>query len=68
MIGEIKVKEWRPDECGTRIGDVVTTESGLCLLKVKCRRCSKNDGRDIFHYIRLDESDIDFSGRPGDTK
>jgi hypothetical protein len=59
MIGEIKVKEWRPEECGTRIGDVVKTQEGLVLLKVKCRRCSKRDGVDIFHYVRLDESDID---------
>lgn len=62
MIGETKLKEWRPTECGTRIGDVVRTETGLLLLKVKCRRCSKDSGVDIFHYVTLDKSEMPFSG------
>jgi hypothetical protein len=58
MIEEIKLAEWRPEECGTRIGDVVRTEAGLLLLKVKCRRCSKTDGVDVFHYTELTESGV----------
>lgn len=47
-----KVTEWRPVECGTRIGDVVR-EGKAILLKVKCRRCSKKQFKDVFHMIAL---------------
>jgi hypothetical protein len=49
---EQKVREWRPEDCGTRVGDEVMIDEKL-YLKVKCRRCSKRDGVDQFHYIEL---------------
>lgn len=68
MTGETKVKEWRPEDCGTRVGDVVKTETGLTLLKIKCRRCSKDNGVDMFHYAPIDPADTGFTGPPTDTK
>lgn len=47
---EIKIGEVRPHECNTRIGDAVEIDKRL-YLKVKCRRCSKTAGYDIYHYV-----------------
>jgi hypothetical protein len=63
---EDKLREQRA-ECGTRIGDVVRS-NGILMLKVKCRRCSKRDGVDIFHYVRLHESESVFSRTHGTSK
>jgi predicted nucleic-acid-binding Zn-ribbon protein len=46
----MKVRELRPSACGTRIGDIVEVE-GKKYLQVKCRRCSKTEGHDVFHLI-----------------
>lgn len=51
-MDEQKIREWRPDECNTRIGDEVVV-NGVRFLKIKCRRCSKRDGVDSFHYIKI---------------
>ena len=64
---EDKLRELRP-ECGTRIGDVVRGEDGILMLKTKCRRCSKRDGVDVFHYVRLHESEARFSRADGTSK
>jgi hypothetical protein len=49
---EVKIKEVRPEECNTRIGDAVVIDGVYCL-KVKCRRCSKTHGIDVFHYVSM---------------
>lgn len=48
-----KLGEWRPSECGTRLGDFVNID-GQVFLKIKCRRCSKNTGKDEFHLVPVD--------------
>jgi len=55
---EVKIKEVRPEECHTRIGDAVVVDGVYCL-KVKCRRCSKANGFDIFHYVSMSTMDVD---------
>lgn len=49
---ENKLREWRPEECHTRIGDEVEV-MGVRFLKVKCRRCTRREGQDVFHYLEL---------------
>lgn len=49
---EQKEREWRPDPCEVRLGDIVVV-NGARFLKVKCRRCTKSTGSDVFHYIAL---------------
>ena len=55
MLKYEKVEEWRPGPCGTRLGDIVN-DSGILKLMVKCRRCTKQEGHDMFHFIALDPS------------
>lgn len=52
MHDETKVDEFRPVECGTRLGDVVIIY-GKKWLKIKCRRCTKYLGVDSYHYIEM---------------
>lgn len=54
---EVKLTEWRPVECGTRIGDIVQNGDRL-QLKVKCRRCTKKNGVDTFHVLDVDRAAI----------
>lgn len=49
----VKVQEVRPDPCGSRIGDLVLTESGDLMFQVKCRKCTKDSGKDHFHYVHV---------------
>jgi hypothetical protein len=49
---ERKEREWRPDPCEVRLGDIVVINERK-FLKVKCRRCTKSSGSDTFHYIEL---------------
>ncbi len=46
---EQKLGEWRPDECGTRLGDFVLIGRQQ-FIKIKCRRCSKLANEDVFHF------------------
>jgi predicted nucleic-acid-binding Zn-ribbon protein len=53
MIGGLtKISEFRPAPCGTRIGDIVEIE-GQRYLQIKCRKCSKSAGKDVFHYASI---------------
>lgn len=53
---EQKLGEWRPDECNTRLGDIVRLGDEI-YIKIKCRRCSKLANYDVFHLstpLRVD--------------
>lgn len=50
LEGLKKLRELRPAPCGTRVGDIVEKD-GVRYLQIKCRKCSKKDGREVFHYV-----------------
>jgi hypothetical protein len=51
-----KIEEFRPQPCGTRVGDVVEID-GVQYLQVKCRLCTKlhGSGENVYHYFRPTE-------------
>lgn len=49
---EVKLSEWRPKECSTRLGDIVMKGTKK-FLKIKCRRCTKTKQSDVFHLVEL---------------
>lgn len=50
---DVSVREWRPEECHTRLGDIVLGSGGNLFLKVKCRRCTKRANADRFHTLPI---------------
>ena len=57
---EIFVEEWRPVECQKLHGEIVRINN-RSFLKVKCQKCSKLAGHEVFHYLGVEGSTI---GRP----
>ncbi len=47
------VREWRPEECHTRLADIVVDAGGTKYVKIKCRRCSKANGVDSYHMQEI---------------
>lgn len=55
LQGLKKIRELRPAPCGTRVGDIVEI-AGKKHLQVKCRKCSKQQGKEVYHYVPLDNT------------